>query len=171
MNTLPTIDAAMQTAHRLNAARARLVDANARAVSAEAELAYARAEAEQTVVDRVNGDEKKLGTNEDARRRTYLLALEQDAGYQAARAAHLIATTDREQAGNAVKHLGELYSLLLAALEHDTYHIDAEYLDGAEHDPQEAGVPMSKVIRIPILGTLDGTTTFALPNGYLPQDA
>ena len=78
-----TLDIELMAAH-LNKARHELADATIAERNAAAHERLSRAYSEQLLVDEVGGDEKALGSNEDARKRRFRIELDKDPVYQSA---------------------------------------------------------------------------------------
>lgn len=73
---------AVDAAVALNKARHELADATIAERNAVAHERLSRAYSEQLLVDEVGGDEKALGSNEDARKRRFRIELDKDPVYQ-----------------------------------------------------------------------------------------
>lgn len=138
--TVPTVLAAMQAARQLADLRQALGQATAEVLAAERAHAYARANAEQSIiVTLAGGDEKKLGANEDARRRAFTLALEQDPTYVDARTALSEAEADRRIFEVDVRCAQDQLAILLAALTANITDLPAGILDPCDPD-ESSGV-------------------------------
>lgn len=135
---IPTHLAALDLAGRLGTARAALATCTADVLACERELAQHKALAELALIATVDGDEKKLGANEDARKRAYLLHLEQAPRYRDARADLDAAELERRMAEVEVKLLSEQLSILLAALGAGVSDLPADWADGALADERIA---------------------------------
>lgn len=136
--TVPTHLAALSIAGRMADARAELATCVAALLDCERELAQHKALAELALIAQYDGDEKKLGANEDARRRAYLLHLEQDARYRDARAELDATEAERRMAEITVKLLSEQLSILLTTLGAGVLDLPADWADGALADERIA---------------------------------
>jgi len=139
-HAVPTRLAALDLAGRLGTARAALATCTADVLACERELAQHKALAELALIATVAGDEKQLGANEDARKRAYLLHLEQDARYRDARADLDAAELERRMTEVEVKLLSDQLSILLAALGAGVSDLPADWADGALADERIAWV-------------------------------
>lgn len=141
--TVTTHLAALSIAGRLADARAELATCMAALLDCERELAQHKALAELALIAQYDGDEKKLGANEDARKRAYLLHLEQDARYRDARADLDATEAERRMAEINVKLLSEQLSILLTALGAGVLDLPADWDADALSDERVAWVTLN----------------------------
>lgn len=135
LESVQTVTAAMNVAKRLANLRHAYGEAAAEVIQAERELTYARAVAEQQIIiHQAGGDEKKLGTNEDARRRAFTLELEQVNEYVDARTSLGEAEADRRIFEVELKLAQDQLAILLAALEAGLTDLPADLFDDREAD-------------------------------------
>lgn len=137
---VPTHLAALDLAGRLGTARAALAHCTADVLACERELAQHKALAELALIATVDGDEKKLGANEDARKRAYLLHLEQDTPYLTARIDLDAAELERRMTEVEVKLLSDQLSILLAAMGAGVSDLPADWADSSLADERIAWV-------------------------------
>lgn len=130
--------AALDVAGKLAEARHYLSTCVADVLSCERELAQHKALAELALIATVAGDEKKLGANEDARKRAYLLHLEQAPRYLTARADLDAGERERRITEVEVKLLSDQLSILLAALGAGISTLPADWADSALADERIA---------------------------------
>lgn len=141
--TVPTHLAALNIAGRLADARAELATCVAALLDCERELAQHKALAELALIAQHDGDEKKLGANEDARKRAYLLHLEQDGHYRDARAELDATEAERRMAEITVKLLSEQLSILLTTLGAGVLDLPGDWDDSALSDERVAWVTLN----------------------------
>lgn len=119
--------AAFQVASSLTEARAGLAHAAGEAVKARYSLAYFQALRETEAIERAGG-EKLLGANEAARARALVIALAEDANYQAEREYAAECELDERMAEVDVQAQQDQLKILLACLGAGITEIDPDLL-------------------------------------------
>lgn len=136
--TIATLQAALQAADRLDAARRTLIAKQDAEALAEHGLAITQAQVEQGLV---GDDIKKLGPNAAAQERQLTLLREEDAAYRLGREAVRQALLARRHADATVQYLADQVTLLRDALR-------AGVLDVPEAWLAEPAAPSTQVIEI-----------------------
>lgn len=159
--TISTVTAAMTAAAQLADLRRAHAQAAAEAIAAERSLNYERARAEHAIIrDVADGDEKKLGANEDARRRAFTLVLELEAGYVDARTAHADALADRNLYEIDARLVQDQLTILVAALQAGLTDLPADLFADADCD-----APADILITRPVVQAVTVSTADAAAGG------